>query len=74
LVRSIFLLRLIGLSYGCRGGHGYGSIRRAQKFNARQSNKAKHIGEGLRAPLAKSTEHGPTTNRLDLPNVDSPEK
>ena len=63
------------MSYRGRGGHGYGQIRRAQKFHARRSNRAKRIDEGLRAPLAKSTEQWlAQPNRFDLPNVDTPKR
>ena len=34
----------------------YGNFRKAQRFHAKRSKRAKLIDEGLRAPLAKSTE------------------
>ena len=45
-------------------------IRRAKRFHARLSTMAKHIDEGLRAPLAKSTEQWlAQPNRFDKTRV-----
>ena len=53
----------------------YGSFRKAQRFHARRSNRAKLIDEGLRAPLAKSTEQWmQQPNRFDIPDVDTPKQ
>ena len=63
------------MSYRGRGGHGYGSIRKAQRVHARRSPRAKHIDEGLKAPTAKTVEQWlAQPNRLDLPDVDTPKK
>ena len=68
-------MRLIGLSYRGSSKGCYGNFRKAQKFHARRSPRAKHIDEGLRAPLAKSTEQWmQQPNRFDLPNVDTPKQ
>ena len=44
------------MSYRGNRSFGYGNIRKAQKFHARRSPRAKRIDEGLKAPIAKSTE------------------
>lgn len=64
------------MGYKCqRSGFGYGTIRRAQKFHARRSNRAKLIDEGLRAPIAKNPEQWmQQPNRFDIPDVDTPKK
>ena len=52
---------------------GYGGIRRLQRVHARRSDRARHIDEGLRAPLAKTPEQWlAKPNRFDVPEVDAP--
>jgi hypothetical protein len=66
---------MFSLSYRGNRGFGYGNIRKAQRFHARRSNRAKRIDEGLRAPLAKSPEQWmQQPNRFDLPDVDTPKQ
>lgn len=61
------------MGYRGRSGFDYGQIRRAQRFHARRSNRAKRIDESLRAPIAKSAEQWMSQpNRFDLPDVDTP--
>lgn len=60
------------MSYSAKSGHGYGSIRRARRVQARRSNHAKAIDSQLKAPKAKNTEQWLSApNRFDLPTVDT---
>ena len=62
------------MSYGSKGGHGYGSslLRRARRVQARRSLHAKAIDQKLKAPKARSvTQWLGAPNRFDLPTVDT---
>lgn len=62
------------MSYRGNAKGSYG-IRKAQRIHARRSERAKHIDEHLKAPIAKSFEQwNAQPNRFDLPDVDTPKK
>jgi hypothetical protein len=46
--------------------------KRLQQFHARRSSLARHIDEGLRAPISRTAEQWLAhPNRFDIPNVDT---
>ena len=63
------------MSYRGSSKANYGNIRRLQRFHARRSPLARHIDEGLKAPIAKTPEQWlAKPNRFDIPEVDAPKK
>jgi hypothetical protein len=80
-----FSFEVYTVSYGTRGGSGYGGHSRkgsgshrfsgkdAQEIQAQRSFQAKLMDSSRRAPMAKSFEEWASKpNRLDLPDVDAP--